>query len=66
MNLLNPRPYLDPVVDRVRVARRAVAQACKFDVDKMADLFQQMQTEHPERVATPKREDPSKTPGMRR
>lgn len=48
-------PVLDPVVDRVRESRRALAESCDFDVDKMADLFERMQAEHPERVTTPTR-----------
>jgi len=48
-------PLLDPVVDRVRESRRALAEACNFDVDRMADLFEQMEAQHPEAMATPKR-----------
>lgn len=55
MNNEQAEPYLDPVVDRVREARRALAEACDFDVRKMADLFRRMEAQHPERVATPKR-----------
>jgi len=45
--------HLDPVVDRVRRARQALARECGFDIERMAELFRRMQAEHPERVGTP-------------
>ena len=45
---------LDPVVDRVRSARKSLAQECGHDVRKMLDLFRGMQQEHPDRVRDPR------------
>ncbi|MBI4612388.1 MAG: hypothetical protein HY720_02150 [Planctomycetes bacterium] len=50
-----PTESLDPVVERTRRAREALARACDHDLDKMMDLFRSMQASHPERVRRPRR-----------
>jgi len=44
---------VDPVVARTRQAREALARQCDYDLDKMAELFKSMQTQHPDRVRSP-------------
>ena len=51
---MNSDDILDPVVDRTRQAREALARECGYDLDKMAELFKSMQAEHPERVRDPR------------
>jgi hypothetical protein len=45
---------LDPIVDRTRQAREALAKECDYDLGKMAELFKSMEAEHPERVRDPR------------
>jgi hypothetical protein len=45
----------DPVVERVRRAREALAKRCDYDLHKMFELFRSMQAQHPERVRDPRR-----------
>ena len=47
---MTPGEESDPVVARVREAREAVAKACAYDLEKMAELFKSMQADHPQRV----------------
>lgn len=51
---MKPDDILDPVVDRVRAAREALARECDYDLNKMAKLFKSMQDVHPERVRDPR------------
>jgi hypothetical protein len=50
---MNGDEVLDPVVERTRQAREALARQCGYDVDRLMDLFKSMQAEHPERVRRP-------------
>jgi hypothetical protein len=52
---MNPNSKDDPVVERVRQARRALAKECDYDIDKMFELFKSMQAQHPERVRDPRK-----------
>ena len=50
---MNPNETLDPVVERTRAARDALAKQCGYDLDRMMDLLRSMQAAHPERVRQP-------------
>jgi hypothetical protein len=50
---MNGNEPLDPVVERTRQAREALARQCGHDADKMMELYRSMQAEHPERVRQP-------------
>ena len=50
---MNPNEPIDPVVNRTRHAREALAKKCDFDLDKMYELLRTMQSRHPERVSAP-------------
>ncbi len=50
---MNKNDVLDPIVERTRRAREALARQCDYDLDKMVELFKSMQAEHPERVKLP-------------
>lgn len=49
-----PADLLDPVVERTREAREALARRCNYDLNRMFELFREMQREHPERVRSPR------------
>jgi hypothetical protein len=58
---MTPSEILDPVVERVRAAREALARQCDYDVDRMLGLLESMQAEHPERVRCPADISPAPT-----
>jgi hypothetical protein len=61
---MNGNEALDPVVERTRQAREALARQCGYDVDKMAELFRALQAEHPERVGQPAPTPHPQRPGV--
>lgn len=62
---MNQNDSLDPVVARTRQAREAVARECGYDLDRMVELFRSMQSQHPERVRSPKAVVSKKSPAVR-
>ena len=50
---MSSKEALDPVVERTRQAREALARQCGYDVKKLAELFKSRQAEHPERDKRP-------------
>ena len=54
----NASETVDPVVDRIRQAREALARQCDYDLDKMVELFKSMQARHPDRVRSPGPSEP--------
>lgn len=48
---MNPRDEpINPTVDRVRRARRAIAEQCDYDIAKYVALLREMESRHPERI----------------
>lgn len=41
----------DPLIDEVRAIRRAISEQCANDVDRLCDHLQELERQHPERIA---------------
>ncbi len=50
---MSPNDKIDPVVNRTRQAREALARKCDCSLDRIYQLLRTMQAEHPQRVAAP-------------
>ena len=43
--------FSDPIVDEVRAAREAIAKACDYDLDKLALLLKEHETQSGRKLA---------------
>lgn len=43
----------DPLIDEIRSIREEISNRFNNDVDKLCDYLQQLEREHPDRMATP-------------
>ena len=44
----------DPLIDEIRAIRREIVERCDNDLDKLCDLMQDLEREHPDRVLHPR------------
>ena len=48
-----PEPTVDPLIEEVRAARRALAERFNGDLDRLCDHLEELERRHPERVLRP-------------
>lgn len=67
MNTVQPsNTSADHLIDKVRAIRRAISEQFRNDVDRLCDHLQELERQHPERLAEPAAPAEGQTPSSGR
>ena len=55
--------YPDPLIDEVRERRRQIWEECDHDFNKLLEMIQRVQAEHPEKLVDPRKSRKANTKG---